>query len=388
MSNSGAIKDLENQNIRLIGHLKRKLNREINTIEDQHNGQKSELIELHKKEINDSKIENQRQILQESAKKEQVLSEIKNNLEVTKEITEKHLKNLQDESKIKTEQVQQKTSGDYERVLQEHQFDLKMLDDKYKDESYKIQRNGKNAISNMNDQLSYQYNDRKNQLLNRINYQEREFDERTKTQNRVHEQTKQNLVTKNKKELFETHQKQEVQMSKLKVNHNADIKKEDGNFRQGLKELKNFYTDKYSQNQKQYKSEADNLDNRFNNLMNDMKNRYSQELKRTDERLEDQFYQFSELRPTWRETEKGVEVKVKVPEYSKQDLQLSINKKEVVLHFNRRYSDHNKSLEGVENRLSKVETYSSRIKTGILLDPKKITTNYENGVMTYLIEKS
>ncbi len=388
MSSSGAIKDLENQNIRQIGHLKRKLNREISTIEDQHYGHKAELLELHKKEINDTKIENQTQILKESAKKEQVLSEIKNNLQVTKDLTEKHLHTLKDEAKTKAEQIQHKNSEDYERAMQEHQFNLKMLDDKYKDESYKINRNGKNAISSMSDQLSYQYTERKNQLLNRINYQEREFDERTKTQNRLHEQTKQNLTLRNKKELMENHQKQEIQMTKIKSAHESDLKREDKNYREGLKDLKKFYSDKYNINQTQYKAEADNLDGRFNNLMNNMKNKFSQELKRTEDRLSDQFYQFSELRPTWRETEKGVEVKVKVPEYSKQDLQLSLNRKEIVLHFNRRYSDQNQSLDGTVNRLNKVETYSSRIQTGILLDPKKISSRYENGNMIYNIEKA
>ncbi len=352
---SGAIKESENINMRQIEHVKNKLRREVRSLEDQHNLAKQELKNIHQDEVNDIKLENLKQLNLETEKKDKILSSIKNNLQITKDITDKHLKNIKSESLSKTEQVKDKTSEEYEKVIQEHYFDLKLLDDKYKDKSRLIHQDGKKNISEMSDNLNEQYGDRKAQLLSRLSLQEQDFKTRINHQTKEHEETKVNLDIKNKKEILYNHKTQQQQVTKQKKYHEDDMTRRDVEYRKGIKDQEVFYTDKYQQNQKIYKGEADNLDNRYKTLVNHMKNNIASEVKKTKERMDDTFYQFTELRPTWKQTEQGVEVQVKIPEYSKQDLQVSINNKEVLLHFNRRYTDSNQGADGIVNRLFKLK---------------------------------
>jgi HSP20 family molecular chaperone IbpA len=385
---SGAIKESEKLNIRQLEHVKNKLRREVRSLEDQHNLAKEELKRVHQDEINDVKIGSLKQINSETERKDKILSTIKDNLQATKDLTDKQLKNIKVESKNQIQLVKDKTSDDYEKVIQDHNTDLHFLDEKYKDQSRIIHQDGKKNIAEINDNLNEQYSDRKAQLLSRINLQENEFKTRINHQNKEHENTKVVLDDKNKKEIIQTHKTQHHQIAKLKKSHDDDMTKRDLEYRKGIKEQEVFFNNKYQKNQKIYKTEADNLDNRYKSLVNNMKNDIAKELKKTQERQEDTFYQFTELRPTWKNTEQGVEVQVNIPEYSKQDIQISINHKEVLLHFNRRYSDSNKGMDGIVNRLNKVESYTSKIDTGMFLDPKTVKSSFENGVMTYQIKKA
>ncbi len=106
------------------------------------------------------------------------------------------------------------------------------------------------------------------------------------------------------------------------------------------------------------------------------------------QRSQDPFYQFVELKPTVEKTETGVRIMVQVPEHSKQDLQLNLNGKEAVVNFNRRYIDNQIDQTGNKSRISKIETLSTRLQTGIFLDSKSVKSSYENGVMTYDIKKA
>jgi HSP20 family molecular chaperone IbpA len=83
-----------------------------------------------------------------------------------------------------------------------------------------------------------------------------------------------------------------------------------------------------------------------------------------------------------------VEIAVEIPEHSKQDIQLTINGKDAIVSFNRRYSDANKVEDGTINKISKVETFTSRLPTQHFLDAKSVKGTYENGVMNYVIKKA
>ncbi len=114
----------------------------------------------------------------------------------------------------------------------------------------------------------------------------------------------------------------------------------------------------------------------------------AKEVEFKNNRAEDKFFEFVELKPIIEQTETGIKIKVKIPDHSKQDLQLNLNGKEAVVNFNRRYIDNKKDDFGNVSRISKIETLSSRLQTGIHLDPKSVKASYQDGVMTYEIKKA
>jgi HSP20 family molecular chaperone IbpA len=104
-------------------------------------------------------------------------------------------------------------------------------------------------------------------------------------------------------------------------------------------------------------------------------------------RSDDPFYRFTELKPTLKEFEDRVEIKVEVPEHSKSDVQLTLHGKEAILSLNRRYDDTRK--DGfITNKLHKVESFTTRLGTSHFLDPKSVKANYQDGVMTYIVKRA
>ena len=104
-------------------------------------------------------------------------------------------------------------------------------------------------------------------------------------------------------------------------------------------------------------------------------------------RSDDPFYRFTELKPSLKKFENHIEISVPVPEYSKSDIQLTINNKDAILNFNRRYDDVRQ--DGVStNKLHKVETYTTKLTTDFFLDAKSVKSTYKDGMMTYEIKRA
>lgn len=125
-----------------------------------------------------------------------------------------------------------------------------------------------------------------------------------------------------------------------------------------------------------------------NKVVEDLKASLTKEITKTATRNSDPFYQFDSLRPKLSQYEDRVEVQVEIPEHSKEDVQLTIHGKEAIVNFNRRYNDASKTPEGTIHKINKVETFTSRVPTSHILDPKSVKSTYENGVMTYVIKKA
>ena len=79
---------------------------------------------------------------------------------------------------------------------------------------------------------------------------------------------------------------------------------------------------------------------------------------------------------------------MKVPEHSKTDVQLTINGKEAIVSFNRRFADASKEADGTINKVNKVESFTTRLQTGHFLNAKSMKSSYEDGTMTYVIKKA
>jgi hypothetical protein len=88
------IKDIEKTNQLRMETLRRRSDNDIARVQESHRKYKSELQDSHKEEIVDIKTNNQQSIDKENLRKEHVLSDIKNHLKRTQDLTEKELREL------------------------------------------------------------------------------------------------------------------------------------------------------------------------------------------------------------------------------------------------------------------------------------------------------
>lgn len=325
---------------------------------------------------------------EEVARKERFLTDLRGHMKSTQELTEKQLKALKDESNKERANTQMKLSNDRDRIQAENELYLEQLNDRYRSQTRRINEDGQNQITDMERTMKQQYSDTVSHHQKKINDQTNEFTTRFKKENDEQKRLKDESDSRFKKERLIANEKQQIELSTQADTHLKTYENRDGEFRKGLKEQDLFFEKKYEVHLKNLSENLKNLDDRNEKIVQSMKNTVAEDVTRIAERADDPFFQFSELRPELTKFPDRVEVRVKVPSHSKQDLQMTLNNKEVVLNYNRRFTETNKSAEGFMNKVNKVETYTSRLNTDMILNPKTAKSSYENGVMTYTIMKA
>ncbi|MBP9679939.1 MAG: hypothetical protein KBD76_00925 [Bacteriovorax sp.] len=102
---------------------------------------------------------------------------------------------------------------------------------------------------------------------------------------------------------------------------------------------------------------------------------------------DDKFYRIETLHPTVQETAKAYFVSLKVPEHEKESVHLSVHGREVKMTMTRKYTESLKEEDGTINKSTKNELYSKEFSSKDILNPKLMTQKYEDGVLTYKIQK-
>ena len=385
---SGAIRDIEKLNQRQIESAKRRNERELRTLEGAHQKYKSELKKANDGEIVDIQDQHHRQLNVEAEKKEKVLSEMKDHLQKTTEMTDKELKSLKQNAEKERVDTQKKLSVDRDRIAGEHELYLDDLNDRYNVSARKVNLEGKNRIETMEQEMAQNYSEKEAFNSRKLNDQRNQNASLLKQDSDLYKKNKDNQDKQFKNERLNTNNRQQIEMSKITQTHVHEMEKRDDNYRKGLKEQDKFFEDKFKNTLQAHNANFKELDEQHNKVVESMKTNLTKEITKTASRLDDPFYKFDALKPRMTKFEDRVEIQVDIPEHSKQDVFLTTNNKEAIINFNRRYVDANRTPEGVINRINKVESFSTRLDTAMILDPKSVKSSYENGTMTYVIKKA
>lgn len=385
---SGDIRDLEKLNTRMVESLKRRQGREINQLESAHSNHKAELKKAQEAEVVELQNQNHHSLAKESEKKEKVLSEMKHHLEATQNLTDKQLRDLKEQAANVRAQTQGKLSVERDRLGSEHQLYLDEQNERFMTEVRNSNITGQHQVADINQKMQQQYsqtaahqskklNDLTNEFATRFQYETREQDRlKTETDNRY------------KKERMATNQRQQIELAKMGDTHQSTVETRDVNFRKGLKDQDLFWDKKYEDNLAKRNEELKRLDNLHTQVLDKMKTDLTTEITRMAVRSDDPFYQLGGLRPVLTNHPEHVEIKVKVPEYAKEDLMLTTNNKEAIVNFNRRFTEASREADGTVNRVNKVESYQTRLRADTALDPKSVKSTYKDGTMTYTIKKA
>jgi hypothetical protein len=385
---SGAIRETEKLNQRQIETSKRRNERDLKKMEDVHQNLRADLRKTQNEEIIDIQGQHHVQIDKEAQKKEKVLSEMRDHLQQTRNLTDQELKSLKNISETETIETQKKLSADRERVSSENELFLEDLNHRFNQSAQKISREGKKRTEDMKDQKRAEYVDLEQFHDQKIQNQTEEFTTRFRNDTNNYKHLKDNQDNQFKKERLFTNQRQQIEMGKMTTQHNDHIEQKDGEYRKGLNEQELFFEKKYGNQLTRHTTEFKTLEEKNQKVIDGLKTTLTSEIKKAADRNDDPFFKFETLKPKLKNFEDRVEITVDVPEHSKQDLQLTTNGKEAVLTFNRRFADAAKEVDGTINKINKVETFTTRIQTGYFLDSKNLKSSYDDGEMTYVIKKA
>jgi hypothetical protein len=385
---SSAIRDVEKLNQRQIETSKRRNERELKTMESAHQNMKTDLKKTHDSELVDIQNSHHDHIDKVAEKKEKVLEEMRNHLHQTKTFTEKELKNLKDNSDKEKVETHQKLSNDRERINGEHELYLEEINERFNHSSKKVGYEGKNRIEEMKNTMNDQFLDIEKFNQEKVQTQTNQFTNRFRTEGNNYKKMKDDQDNQFKKERMSTNVRQQNEMSKMTTVHTNHLEQKDNEYRKGLKDQDRFFEKKFEGQIGKHNETYKELEAKNKKVVDDLKTSLTKEITKTADRNDDPFFKFETLKPRLKTFEDRVEVQVEIPEHSKTDVQLTINGKEAVVAFNRRFADASKEQDGTINKVNKVESFTTRLQTGHFLNAKSMKSSYDNGVMTYVIMKA
>jgi HSP20 family molecular chaperone IbpA len=382
-----SIKNTEKVTAQQIENLKRRQSREISQLKSAHEDYKTDLKKTGELEVIELQNEHQRQIAEESLKKEKVLTQMKEHLQHTRQMTDKELRTLTENTTNVREREHKRLAEHREKIQSENELYLDELNHRFATQTKKINHQGQEQIEGIKEVKVRELNGLEDQFQQKVTHQNHEFTTRIKTDAANYERLKDAQTRQFKHERINTNNRQQVEMAKLTTAHQSQIETKDQEFRKEIKEQDKFLEKKYQSTLASRSEELKRLEDKHEKVIAEMKKGLKEQLTVAVSRSDDPFYQFTELRPKLTQHPKHVVISVEIPEYAKQDLQLTLNNKEAIVNFNRRYSDSQKTENGL-SKINKVETFSTRLMTEASLDPKSVKSTYEDGVMTYTIQKS
>jgi len=382
------IKDIEKTNQLRMETLRRRSENDIARVQESHRKYKNELQESHKEEIVDIKTNNQESIDKENLRKEHVLSDIKNHLKRTQDLTEKQLRELNSKNLSKKSDLSKKLATDRKMVTEENKKYIDSLHEKTRATAKEINKDGRKQL----DQLQLTIDDeikRKESLhQDKLKKMAEEFNLRYQSNEKNNSLETQKQKKEFEKELFDINQKHQKEIAHLNKTLQHHLSEMDKDFRADSKDQDLSFEKRYSDKLITQNSMFKKLEENNRKFIQDLKKALTTEIQLAEDRSTDPFYKFDALRPELTHFDNHVEIKIKVPDYSRQDMQLTLNDKEAVLTYNRRYADASKDTLGTINKINKIESFTTRLQTEFHLDSKSVQSNYENGIMTYVIKRA
>jgi HSP20 family molecular chaperone IbpA len=174
-------------------------------------------------------------------------------------------------------------------------------------------------------------------------------------------------------------QKNQVQKSELDYmdKHQKEI----------MAQKQNDFKARYETLVKEHEAIIANLKTHLNTDMKKIIESSAVKKEMIENKADDKFYRVETLSPLVSETPKDYMVSLKVPEYEKENVHLSVHGREVKMTLARKYSESVEAEDGSSNKSTKNELFSKEFSSQDILNPKLISQKYANGVLSYKISK-
>ena len=381
------VKDAQAAGIRHLDTIRRRHEREAKHLESTHQTRKAEMGEAHKNEIVDLRTEHKRQVDQDVEKKEKILNELQTNLDQTRRLTDKEILELKGQTQKVRAIENDKLAAERMKTKGEHDLYLEELNYKFNENAQKVNEVGRTQVEKIKDLKQGELVEKESYFKKKIHDQTETYTARIQREGNEYQKIKNDQDRQFKSERMSTNQRQQLEVGKMTEHHNKTIQDRDQVFRKGIKDQDLMFEKKYAVTLNNHNENLGRLDEKNKEVVNRMKDHLGKQINTAANKKDDPFYEFTELKPQLTNTPDGIIIKVAIPEHSKQDVSLSLNNKEAIINYTRRHNDVRKTADAT-SKLQKVESFSTRLMTDHILNPKTVKSSYADGVMTYTVSKA
>jgi HSP20 family molecular chaperone IbpA len=351
--------------------------------------QKSELENVkasHQTQLEEARQSHNIQIQDEIAKKEKILADMRESLEKTKTITQKQINDSQELALKRQQEIQQRQSLNVAQTTQSYDEVLKDKNERYNQAIKDLGESAEISKNELELNKNRDFRQARDSWTNKIDQQKTEFNENYISQQNRFETLKNKQSTTHKNELVQTNLKGQKSVAEMNQAQIKQFQKVSDHHSKTLREQEKFNELKFQENLKLHQGTLNNLDKDFQTEVSKIKDEISTRKAMTQQTVGDSFFAFTELKPQVSENEKSYLIKVKIPEYAKEELRLTSNNKTVSLTFGRRHTD-SRQTEHSQSKVNRVETIVEKFNLPGDFNPRKIQSKYENGHMIFELPK-
>jgi HSP20 family molecular chaperone IbpA len=371
-----------------LNNLHRHNKREVDHVETNHEKRVAEIKKDHEIQIQNVRDDNREKISVELDKKEKALAELKKSLDQTQKLTLSEQKRLQAHHQHRSQEIQ---TGHQERVsaiVEKNENQIQDLNERFNSKITVLQKQSEMMINDQEERARTRLNNQKDLYTDKIQSQRQNFQSTLEHEDKKFSSQLERQKSTIKRTLTNAEKDGQVKLAQtsekyVKLNQQATEHQQ-----KSAAEREQLFEKKFQTQLAHHTEIEKNLDGRHTQFLNETKDKLNERVALEEQKSQDSFFKFTELKPTVTPTPEGYEVRVKVPEYAKEEVKLTTNVKELVLTANRRHQDERTSENGVQQKVSKVESLVSRIPVDHVLHARKMTQEWVNGELIFKVFKA
>lgn len=371
-----------------LNNLQKKNNREVDHVQTNHEKRIAEIKKDHEIKIQNVRDDNRDKISQELDKKEKALGELKKSLDQTQKLTESEQKRLQAHNQQRTQEIQ---NGHQERVsaiVEKNEAQINDLNERFNNKITVLQQQSEMMLNDQDDRARTSLSTQKDLYTDKIQSQRQNYQSTLAHEDKKFSSQLERQKSTTKKTLAHAEKDGQVKLAQtsekyVKINQEAIEQQQ-----KSATEREQLFEKKFQTQLARHTETEKNLDGLHTKFLNESKDKLTERVVLEEKKSHDPFFKFTELKPTVTPTPEGYEIRVKVPEYAKEEVKLTTNIKELVLTANRRHQDERTSEGGVQQKVSKVESLVSRIPVDHVLHARKMTQEWVNGELIFKVFKA
>lgn len=354
-----------------------------------------EMGKLYKAKVADSKLVNAKRLLDlrdtneatlanETKNLEQKLKKYQDAVDDMKNVLDNEKKNIVEKHKDDLNTIMQNNADMMNHKVEETYAKNRELDHKIGSEVVNAQLQAQRRIDQSKIDTSNQVNEalRRNELKLKSTQVDK-----TIAQRRAElERRKANrLVSERKAHLRHLNKLNILKEQSIKDKHKNELDRIDQQNSSVLSSRQKMFEKKYDIQTKNHQEVMDRIQKVFKQEIEDISKKHAEYKKNVSDKSTTDFYRVNKLDPTVINQEKDCLVSVKVPEYEKDNINLTADGRKVKITLSRRYEDSIKKEDGSRDQTKRSEILTKSFQAPNLLKANKMTRKYENGVLTFKI---
>lgn len=374
--------------VRLAQNLQRKQSQELEGLAKRHQAEVSDVKKIQGQDLAEIREQHQREIAEQVGRKEKTLEALRDSLEKTRKLTERETQALRARTDQRRSDTLAYSNEELKRITDSYADKIDDVNVRQNGVLQDIHRQGQEKTFEIQERNRFVAQGQEQEWQGRIDQQRQQFNATYQGEAKKFETITRDLQGQSEKQLKDTLTKNETKLSRINQQHVDLEEKVTAQNQKSLGEKEIFFEKKYQGQLARHIASEQHLQDLHNRTLAKSKDELNKRVTIEQDRSSDVFFNFTEMPATLEERPEAYVLKVQMPEYAKEEVQVTVNQKELVVTSNRRFQDERKDASGVQRKVNKVESLVSRIPVDSVLNAKKVTKEWIDGHVVFTVQKA